>query len=217
MGTSPEELRQQIEATRTDMTRNVDVLSEKVSPAAIAGRQVDTVRGAFTGVKEKVMGAADQGTEKLSATGSSLSDKASDLGDTVSEAPAAVRYKTQGNPLAAGLIAFGAGLLVSSMMPASQTEQQAAVALKERAAPLIDEAKSQARELKEDLQPVAQDAMQQVKSAAADAAATTKDQATSAASDVADHAKAAAADTKDDAVQHAAQAKDEATTSTYNR
>ncbi len=57
MGNSPDELSEQIEATRADMTRNVDVLSDKVNPTAIASRQLDTVRGAVTGavggVKDK--------------------------------------------------------------------------------------------------------------------------------------------------------------------
>ena len=210
MGTSPEKLRNQIEATRADMTRNVDVLADKVSPSAIAGRKMDSVREAAGSVKEKVMGAAHHGGDATS----SLSAKASDYGSTVTDqvagAPDAIRGKAQGNPLAAGIIAFGAGLLLSSLIPASDKEQRAAVALKEKAAPLADEAKAQALQLKDSLQPAAQDAVEQVKSTATEAASATKEQATSVAGEVADHAKSAAVDTKADVADHAAAVKDNA-------
>jgi hypothetical protein len=45
----------------------------------------------------------------------------------------AVGGQTQGNPLAAGLIAFGVGWLAASLIPASRPEQQAAAKAKEHA------------------------------------------------------------------------------------
>ncbi|MFB0840543.1 hypothetical protein ACETK3_21425, partial [Arthrobacter sp. E44] len=65
-----------------------------------------------------------------------VSAKLSDAGHTVSAAPDQVKAKTAGNPLAAGLIAFGAGLLVSSLIPPSQKEREAADQLKTAAQPL---------------------------------------------------------------------------------
>ena len=65
------------------------------------------------------------------------------------EAPAAVRRQTRGNPLAAGLIAFGAGWLVSSLLPATRREQE-----------LADQAKQVAQEK---VQPVAQQVAAEVK------------------------------------------------------
>ena len=58
-----------------------------------------------------------------------------------SRRPQAIRRQTRGNPLAAGLIAFGAGWLVSSLLPASRREQE-----------LADQAKQVAQEK---VQPVA--------------------------------------------------------------
>ena len=49
-----------------------------------------------------------------------------DAGEAIADAPRQVAAKTQGNPLAAGLIAFGAGLLVSSLIPPSEKEREAA-------------------------------------------------------------------------------------------
>ena len=121
-------------------------------------------------------------------------------GDAVSDAPTAVARKAQGSPIAAGLIAFGAGLLVSSLLPASRAEQQAAEAVKDTAQPMVDDLTDTAKEVAGNLKEPAQQALEEVKSTATDAAATVKDEATSAADDV----KSQAQDSKD-TVQHAAQ------------
>ena len=44
-----------------------------------------------------------------------------------------IRQKSEGNPLAAGLIAFGVGWLASSLIPATRREQQVASQVKEKA------------------------------------------------------------------------------------
>ena len=88
----------------------------------------------------------------------------------VRNAPAQVRRSTRGNPLAAGLIALGAGWLVGSMIPASQKEQNAAERLKDQAAPVVDEAKAAVQEMGESLKPQAQEAVDSVKETAAEGA-----------------------------------------------
>jgi gas vesicle protein len=122
------------------------------------------------------------------------------VGDTVSNAPNAVARKAQGSPIAAGLIAFGAGLLVSSLLPPSKTEQQAAEKVKDTAQPMVDDLTDIAKEVAGSLKEPAQQALEGVQSAASDAAATIKDDATSAAGDVTSQAQNAK-----DTVQHAAQ------------
>jgi len=106
---------------------------------------------------------------------------------------AAVARKAQGSPIAAGLIAFGAGLLVSSMLPASRAEQQAAQAVKDTAQPLVDDLTDTAKEIAGNLQEPAQQALEEVKATATDSTATVRDEAASAAADV----KAKAAESKD--------------------
>jgi len=125
---------------------------------------------------------------------------ATTMGDAVSNAPNAVARKVQGSPIAAGLIAFGAGLLVSSLLPASRVEQQAAEKVKDTAQPLVDDLTDTAKEVAGNLKEPAQQAMDEVKSTATDAAATVKDEASSAADDV----KSQAQDSKE-TVQQAAQ------------
>ena len=99
-----------------------------------------------------------------------------------------VRQQTQGNPLAAGLIAFGVGWLVSSLLPASQKEmelaQQAESAVREHKDTLLEPAKQAAQEIGEQLKPAAQDAVESVKATAQDAAETVKSEGQSAVQDV---------------------------------
>jgi ElaB/YqjD/DUF883 family membrane-anchored ribosome-binding protein len=171
---SPDEIRAQIEQTRSHLSDDVNSLSDTVSPSAVAKRQADKVRGAATSVREKVMGAA-------SSTQSGAGSAASTVSDTVTGAPAAIADKAKGNPLAAGVIAFGAGLLLSSLLPASAQEQRAAAKVKDTAMPMITDA---AKDVAADLKEPAQQAIESVKTTAADAAAEVKDQGASAASDL---------------------------------
>jgi hypothetical protein len=74
------------------------------------------------------------------------------------------RRQAQGNPLAAGLIAFGAGWLVSSLLPASRREQQLAEQARDKATelgqPLAEAAKQAATEVKNNLQEPARQAVE---------------------------------------------------------
>jgi hypothetical protein len=109
-----------------------------------------------------------------------LADAASAIGDT----PHQVRAKTQGNPLAAGLIAFGAGMLLSSLIPASEKEREAAETLKAKVEPLTNELTETARDVAEGLKAPAQAAVEDVKATAADATAHVKAEGQGAVQDV---------------------------------
>jgi len=188
----PDEIRRQIQATRAELSGDVDALSDKVNPASIAKRQGQKLKGAAASVKESVFGSAtdvkDSASDALSAAGSAVSD-----------APSKVVDQTRGNPLAAGLVAFGAGMLISSLFPASRVETKAAAAVKEQAQPLVSEATDAAKEIGSNLQEPAQEALESVKSTATEAAETVKDEGKSAAGDV----KSSAQDAKDTVQQTA--------------
>ena len=119
----PDQIRREIEATRGDLSANVNALAESVKPGNVARRQVDKVIGGAADLKDKVMGAADDAT---SSTGSTVGNAAGSVKDAAGAAPTAVRRGTRGNPVATGLIAFGLGWLVASLIPASSAGQQAA-------------------------------------------------------------------------------------------
>jgi ElaB/YqjD/DUF883 family membrane-anchored ribosome-binding protein len=101
-----------------------------------------------------------------------------------------VRRRAQGNPLAAGLIAFGAGWLATSLIKSSRYErqllEQAQDRLGERLEPMAEQAKQVTTNVADNLRAPAQQAFDSVTSTASEAAST-----------VADHARAAATQLRD--------------------
>ena len=180
MSDSPDEIRADIERTRRELGGDVDALADKVNPSKIVDRQVDRVRGAFGSVRDRVMGAADD-------AGSSLSDAAGSVGEVKDRVVA----KAQGAPLAVGLIAFGAGLLLSALIPASSKEKELAATVKDQAQPLVDQAADVAKEVGERLKEPAQEAVTAVKDSAQESAAAVKEEVQSAADDVKDQSQQA--------------------------
>jgi gas vesicle protein len=187
----PDRLRQEIEYTRAGLTRDVDRLAEKTSPKQVARRR-------WTAAKEKVMGSTGQATstmqDKASDLGGTMQDKASQLGDAAGEkahdaadavrsAPQAVATQTQGNPIAAGVIAFGVGLLAATLIPVTDAEKRAGQELKERGEPLTEKVKEVASDLKDDVGGTVQEGAGRVKDTAQDAVQTTKEQARSSTQD----------------------------------
>jgi hypothetical protein len=193
MTNNPDEIRRDIERTRRELSNDVDALTEKVSPTKVMERRVERARGAVSTVKEKVMGSA---TDTSNAAGNGLAtaqDKvasaAGSVADTASAAPQLARRKAQGNPLAAGVIAFGAGWLFASLLPATEKEQQAATAVKDKASEHSEALTAPFADAAQRLREPAQQAVESIKSTATDAASTVKDETRSAASDVSDQAK----------------------------
>jgi gas vesicle protein len=184
MSENPDDIRSEIEQTRRRLGTNVDAVADKVTPSHVVRRQTEKVKDAVFGVKESVMGTADD----LVDGGRSAID---DAGAAIGDVPRRLADKAQGNPLAAGLIAFGAGLLVASLIPASEKEKEAAAALKEAAEPLTNELAAAAQDMARDLQEPAQEALENVKSAASDAVENVKEESQTAVSDVADSTTAA--------------------------
>jgi ElaB/YqjD/DUF883 family membrane-anchored ribosome-binding protein len=197
MGATPDELKENIERTRAELAADVDALSDRVNPAQAARRQVGAVKAGATGLKDRVMGTAgDAG----SAVGGGVTAAAGSAADAVTAAPGVAVSRTQGNPLAAGLIAFGAGLLTASVLPSTRKEQELALQVKDKASdaaqPVVQAAKESAQQVAQDLKPAAQQAVEQVKETATDAAQTTTEQAKSAAGDVAETTQESAGSVK---------------------
>ena len=189
----PEVLRAEIERTRAELSNNVDTLTDTANPKNIAHRQADKVKSAARGVREHLMGAPDDpydaGTlgdrrDAVQDKVGAVQDRAAGALDTVADAPAQAKRKTRGNPLAAGLIAFGVGYLISSAIPSSEREQEAASRLQEKAAPLKEKVSEAAGEVAERLREPAQAAAASVKDAATEAVSNVKDEGVSAKDDV---------------------------------
>ncbi len=200
----PEVIRRNIDATRADLSRDVDALTEKVSPARVMERKVDRAKDAVGSVKERVMGSSNDPSDDgaLGTATDKASSLASGIGGAASQTPSAAKRRAQGNPFAAGLIAFGVGWLASSLLPASQKEQDAATAVKDKVSEHSDTLtaplKDAAAEAKDNLTGPAQDAVQALKATATDAVGTVKGEAADAKVNVAD----SAAQAKDEVQQH---------------
>ena len=188
----PDEIRADIERTRAELSYNVDSLADTANPKNIANRQVDKVKGAVSGVKDRIFGSDDDpyddgrlGDTKAApapladgAAGvqSSVQDRASAVGDAVSSAPRRAKEGTRGNPLAAGLIAFGVGLLISGAIPSSEKEQRAVSDLQEKLEPLKEKATETAKEMADNLKEPAQQAVESVKATATEGVQNVKDE-----------------------------------------
>jgi Protein of unknown function (DUF3618) len=206
----PDEIRADIERTRATLSNDVDDLAETVKPQSVARRQVDKVKEAVGGVKERVMGSDEDdysnaavGTvaDKTSTPREAVADKALAAKDTVSEkasgarmavrrAPTTVKRKAQGNPLAAGVIAFGLGMLVSSLMPPTQKEREAVSQLRENLEPVKEKATEVARDMSDSVKQSAEEAAESVKAVITEGAGSVRQEGQAAAADVRDQAQA---------------------------
>jgi hypothetical protein len=92
-----------------------------------------------------------------------------------------MRRKTQGNPLAAGVIAFGLGMLVSSLIPSTEKEREVVSQLQENLEPVKEKASEVANDIGDSLKPAAQEAAESVKTTAQESVESVKQEGQSAA------------------------------------
>lgn len=224
----PDQIRREIDQTRSNLSYNVNALADEASPRSIARRQVRRVRSSAWSLRERLFGSDEDHAngggnaalydEYSYGTGTGVApsvrydeedrpgitqqaregvgDLAHNVRDTAADAPRQIRRQTQGAPLTLGLIAFGLGGLVAAMLPPSDKEREAAAAVKEQAAPLVEEAKAVAQESVENIRPAAQDAVASVQDSARTAADVVKEDARASAETVKDDAARAKDDVK---------------------
>jgi gas vesicle protein len=177
MGSTPEELNTEIAGTREALATDMDALQDRVSPQAILDRRKAAAKSRVVGLKSRVMGDSSSGDEASDGTG----------------AVSAAQDRVEGNPLAAGAIAFLAGVLVSAALPATSAEkkvtQQALDVAKEHGQPLAEEAKSAGQEIAGNLKDSASQAVQEVKDSAQDSVSRVKDEGQSSADAVRSNAQ----------------------------
>jgi hypothetical protein len=131
MGTPDAELSRTAEADRVRMSETLDAIGDRTSPARIVERHNPAIMQRLRHAREAVMGSPDY-QEPLLA---SPRPHAPDTSDTATE-------PVQGNPLAAGLVAFGIGALVATAFPKTHTEQR----LVHSGRPQLDHAMQELRE-----------------------------------------------------------------------
>ena len=175
MGQDVEELRTDIERSRDDLGDTLDAIGDRISPGRVMTRQRNRVTLGWQSLRDRVMGTvADAG------------DRASDIGSSVSDhvGPDAVRRQAQGSPLAAGLVAFGVGLVTAAVFPPTEVEERLASTVKDKAEPLTAGVMEAGRDVVGDLKQQATEAGRDLKESATDAAGQVADRAKGAAADV---------------------------------
>jgi len=172
MGQTTGELKDELQRHRVEVSADLEAIGDRVSPGRMAERRRAQVRNRFASVKERVMGTANDLTSKVNQEMGSVAGTAAD-------APAVARRQVQGNPMAAGVVAFAAGVLVASMLPESQAEQHLAEQVQPGLEHVAQESREAAGQMAEHLQPAAQDATREVADHARQSAEQMKEHATS--------------------------------------
>jgi ElaB/YqjD/DUF883 family membrane-anchored ribosome-binding protein len=159
MAQTTDELTLRIDEQRAVLGYHLDELGDKVSPRRMAERRKAAMRDRLSSVKDRVIGTADAGTERAQ-------EMKDDAIDAARRAPQAAREQVEGNPLAAGLLAFAAGLVVAAVLPETGKERELARSVQ----PYLESAASE-------VGAVAQDSAEALKPAAREAAEHMKQQA----------------------------------------
>jgi hypothetical protein len=187
---SAEQLRRDIDHTRGSLSETLDAIGDRVSPGRMIERRKNRVLNGIQTMRERVMGTA---SDTIADVTDGVSGVAGEAVDTIKDTPEMVRRQTQGNPLAAGAVAVGVGVLLASIFPASTPEQRAAGQLMDKAEPLTDELRHAGQEMAEHIKEPARDAIAQVKEAATEGAQAVTESAKDAAGTTSDTARDATA------------------------
>lgn len=129
------------------------------------------------GGRSRVGEARDRASDAAHQVSDRASGMAHGISDRAQHAPEAMRRQTQGNPMALGMVAFGAGLLLATMLPESRREKQLAQQVEPGMRRVVDEAGGAAGEVAADLREEAQHAAEQLKETAFREGQALKDEA----------------------------------------
>jgi gas vesicle protein len=197
MAERTDELRQDIDRKRDDIGYTVDQIQNRVSPRRVTARGTHQLRRLWIDTRDRVMGNdqaeypwerasqrvedTSQGMgEKVGEMTDRAAEKLNDIREGIADAPQTVRQQTRGNPLAAGLITFGGGLLVGTLLPRTDAEERAAERLQPALSEVAQGASGVGKEIAEDVRSSSTDAIQEVKDTARTAIENVEDDAKSA-------------------------------------
>ena len=178
MGKSASDVRTEIEDTRQDMSQTIDAIADRTSPRRVVARRRERMASGWRSMRERVMGRADDARATAGDRAHELGGSAQDRAGGMAEQARRSRHGRRadpGQPAGRGLIAFGGGLLLASLLPPTEAEQRVAGKVREQTQPLQDELVRAGQAVGEDLKSSAQDAAEQVKQRAAEATSTVGD------------------------------------------
>jgi gas vesicle protein len=182
MGAEPDQIRQQIAQTRTEMGDTIDAIGYK---ADVPARAKDKVTGTVDRARDSLAGTMDSIRDAVTGTASSVSDAAPDARQVSEQARQAVGVAQQ-NPLGLALGSVAAGFLLGMMLPATRVEDErmgaAADHVKELAADVGHEAMEHGKEIAQEAvdrgTEVAREAAGSVQASAGEHVAELRDSAT---------------------------------------
>jgi len=216
------ELGETIVALEERINETREAVIDKVSPSRIWQRKTAELRGrlhhvgasinrstsALSGtMAEKSTTTTERTGELMARTNAKVRGTAQELssraegtagavGGQAKEAPGAIRQRTETNPMAAGLVALGAGFLAATLLPPTQKERQAAERLQSGLAPVKEQAGSIGRDIAGELQQSAQGRVEQLKESATEAVDRVKQDARASSQEVKEEAQQATAQVK---------------------
>lgn len=190
MAHDTDELRAEIEDRRQEITETVEQIENRIVPSRIMARRRDRMRRRMTDWKDAVFGndepqyrsawappsayAAKQDAQDsagmLGRAGEATTHAFESARDGVEHAPEMIRRQTRGNPMAAGVIALGAGWLVGSMLPKTEEERRLARRLEPALAGTASTVAEEGRSLASDLREPIKEAADEVKQTGQEAA-----------------------------------------------
>ncbi len=210
------EIRSEIARSRRELSGAVNAFEERlherkediadrVSPPRVWHRKTAGVRRRWdemgTSISQMTNGGTTARRETLMAgNGSKVRGQAQELSG-----------RTERNPMAAGLVALGAGFLAAALLPPTQREREAAQRLRREMEPLTRQASAVGREMVNELQPVAEGSVEQLKERATDAVEQVKQETQGSVRQVKDEADEASTNVKQRATSASRRVKGTAT------
>jgi len=165
-GPSNEHLRRELSEQRQEIGRDLEAIGDRVSPGRMADRSRERTRRRVTGWRDRVMGSAGQ-------MRTSMSEHVPFGGNGDSNGSSGVAERVEGNPLAVGMVAFGFGLVLGSVLPASQKEEELARAMEPQLERMAEGLGETARDTADKLSPTVEQEMSAVKDEAKSAVSST--------------------------------------------
>ena len=218
MGTSTTQVRADIARSRDELGQTIGALEQRlaqtkeevvdrVSPKRVWHRKTEGVRrrigavaGSVTGMTERMETQVATGKGKVKGQVQELNEQTSAgvsrAKDEARQTKVSLRQRAEENPMAAGLVAVGAGVLVASVLPPTPAERRAALRLRDELEPVKEQASEAGRQLADEVSSSAQDRMEQVKARATAAVEQVKDETTASTEEVKSQTKAASRQVK---------------------
>jgi hypothetical protein len=178
------------------MGDTLEAIGDRLSPERMIERRRAAMGQRLHRIKDSVMGSpgyvepiSRRVSEGASGAAHAASGAVHSATDTVQQAPQLLADQTRGNPIAVGLVAFGAGALLATVMPTSRTEQRLIEEAKPELTGAAEELKGAAREVASDAKTRASEAVGEVKAAGGDASTRVQEQAKESSGSVRDAAR----------------------------